>query len=98
MGESPDAMPMATPPKMRHTTNQENDGAQPVSTDDTAKSSAERISSRLRPKRSLTAPTNTAPARQPSSAQLLAQPRASSLTRRKNGSKNGFAPPMTTQS
>ena len=98
MGERFEAMPIATPPKMRNTTNQAKAGAQPVSTDETANSRAAATSSRLRPNLSLRPPVRTAPARQPSRAQLFAQPRRALLDKPKKGSKNGFAPPITTQS
>ena len=65
---------MATPPNMRHSTNQENVGAQPVSVEETAKRKPARIKSFLRPYLSLRPPEISAPARQPSRAQLLAQP------------------------
>ncbi len=74
IGDRLDARPMAAPPAMRHSTNTPNDPASPVATEDTAKSSADRINSRFRPKRSLSAPESSAPSRQPSSALLLAQP------------------------
>ena len=76
-------MPIATPPAMRQTTNQLKLSAQPVSTDDTANSTPEASSSRLRPKRSERPPEASEPARQPSSAQELAQPTIASLRRSK---------------
>ncbi len=81
MGETLEAMPMAVPPVMRHTTNQVKAGAHPVSTLETAKRNAERMSTFLRPQRSLSRPEAMEPARQPSRAQLLAQPMAFWLVR-----------------
>jgi len=89
---------MATPPRIRKATNQLKLEAQPVKMEDKANSSAAAMSRRLRPNRSLRPPERTAPARQPRRAQLLAQPLSDSRVRLKNGSKNGLAPPMTTQS
>ena len=82
-GERFEAIPMAAPPKMRKITNQVKPGAQPVSTDDRAKSRAAAMSRRLRPNASLSPPVKMAPARHPSRAQLLAQPRIPSLASRK---------------
>ena len=74
IGDRFDAMPIATPPAIRHVTNAGNDPAQPVSTDDPAKSSAAAISSFFRPNRSLSAPVTSEPIRQPTSAHEFAQP------------------------
>ena len=98
IGERFDAIPMATPPRMRHTTNQVKLGAQPVRADETANKAAETSSNFFRPNLSLSPPETTEPNRQPTSAQLLAQPLACWLARWKYFSKNGFAPPTTTQS
>ncbi|MBP1636267.1 MAG: hypothetical protein H6Q10_2841 [Acidobacteria bacterium] len=98
IGDRFDAMPMAAPPAMRHATNAPNEPAHPVSTDEPAKSSAEATSSRLRPKRSQRAPVASDPARQPTSAHEFAHPTWAAVVRPKLFSKNGFAPPMTTQS
>ena len=73
-GDTLDAMPMATPPAIRQTTNRVKVGAHPVSTEEIAKIAAEAISRILRPKRSAAAPATSEPSRQPSNAQLLAQP------------------------
>ena len=98
IGDRFDAMPMATPPTIRHVTNAGNEPAQPVSTDDTANSSAAATSSFFRPKRSLSAPVIIEPTRQPTSAHEFAHPISNALVRSKHFSKNGFAPPITTQS
>ena len=74
IGDTFDAMPMATPPRIRQTTNHGNVDAQPVSTEETANRNAARISSCLRPNLSLSPPETIEPTRQPSSAQLFAQP------------------------
>ena len=74
IGDKFEAMPMAMPPTIRHHTNAENVCASPVASDDTTNNNAEKISSRLRPKRSLNAPATSEPTRQPASAQPLAQP------------------------
>jgi len=67
-GDTLEASPMAEPPAIRQTTNQWNDGAQPVRMEETAKRKAERIRIFLRPKRSVNRPEASEPARQPSSA------------------------------
>ena len=74
VGDTFEAMPIATPPIMRKTTNVVKPFAQPVRTEDSAKSTAERRSSFLRPKRSLVQPEIIEPTRHPIRAQLLAQP------------------------
>ena len=98
IGERLEAMPIATPPTIRHVTKAGNEPAQPVSTDDPANSSAAAMSSFFRPKRSLSAPVIIAPTRQPTSAHEFAHPISNALVRPKLFSKNGFAPPITTQS
>jgi hypothetical protein len=98
IGDRFDAMPMATPPAIRQMTNATNEPAHPVSTDETAKRSAAASKSDFRPNRSLSAPVTSDPIRQPSSAQELAHPTSAAVVRSKLFSKNGFAPPMTTQS
>ena len=98
IGERFEAMPMATPPAIRQTTNQRKVDAHPVRTDETANSSAETSRSFLRPNLSLAPPAISEPSRQPSKAQPLAQPTRASLSSSKYFSKNGLAPPMTTQS
>ena len=65
IGDKFDASPMAAPPTMRQATNGEKRLASPVASDDTVNSTADRISSRLRPNRSLNAPATSEPARQP---------------------------------
>ena len=65
---------MATPPSMRQVINWLKLPAQPVSSDETPKRQAEKTSSFLRPNLSLSPPARSEPARQPSSAQLLAHP------------------------
>ncbi len=74
MGERFDASPMATPPKIRQPTKTKRVGASPLPMEVTPKSKAEKINSFLRPQRSLRAPAASAPARQPTNAQLLAHP------------------------
>ena len=74
MGAIFDASPMLTPPRIRHATNAVKLPAKAIPIDETTKLSAEAISTGLRPKRSLMAPETSAPARQPKSAQLCAQP------------------------
>ena len=74
MGERFEARPMATPPSMRHAMKTEKLSAKALPSEVTAKMRAERMSSRLRPNRSLPAPASSAPTRQPMRAQLLAQP------------------------
>ena len=73
-GDTLDAIPMATPPAIRQTTNSVNVGAHPVSTEESAKIAAEAINSTLRPKRSAAAPATSEPNRHPNNAQLLAHP------------------------
>ena len=79
MGAMLEAMPMAMPPTMRQATNAVKEYAHPVSREETAKSTAARMSSFLRPKRSLMAPETMEPIKQPTRAQLMAQPMSSSL-------------------
>jgi hypothetical protein len=111
IGERFDAIPIATPPRIRQTTNQSSVVAHPVRMDDMAKIKAEISSRILRPNLSLSIPDTSDPIRQPTSAQLLAQPLSVSFTSMpgtpstslslaipKKGWKNGFAPPITTQS
>ena len=98
IGDRFDAMPMATPPAIRQTTNAANEPAHPVSTDEAAKRRAAARRSLLRPNRSLSAPVTSEPSRQPRSAQEFAHPISAAVVRPKLFSKNGFAPPMTTQS
>ncbi len=98
MGDRFDARPMATPPSIRHATKMVKSGASAFPIEVPAKRKAEKISSRLRPNLSLIAPATSAPTRQPMSAQLFAHPDCAALVRWKYLSKNGFAPPMTTQS
>ncbi len=98
IGDRFDAMPIATPPAMRHATKAVNEPAHPVSTDDPAKISAAASSSFFRPKRSLNAPVPSEPMRQPTSAHEFAHPTSAAVVRPKLLSKNGFAPPTTTQS
>ena len=98
IGDRFDAMPIATPPAIRQVTKAANEPAQPVSTDDAANSSAAASSSFFRPKRSLSAPVTSEPTRQPTSAHEFAHPTSAAVVRPKLFSKNGFAPPMTTQS
>ena len=52
---------MATPPSSRHTTNQENVGAQPVSDEEAANNTAATISNFLRPNLSLKSPDPVRP-------------------------------------
>jgi hypothetical protein len=73
-GDTLDAIPMATPPVIRQTTNAVNVEAHPVRTEENANSTAEAINSFLRPNRSAPAPANSDPSKHPSNAQLLAQP------------------------
>src|SRR5579863_9204367 len=98
MGERFEAAPMATPPAMRQNTKALKLNAQPVRRDDAAKSMADRMSSFLRPYLSLSAPEKREPRRHPSNAQLFAHPSVAPLESWKYFSKNGLAPPMTTQS
>src|ERR1035441_9066233 len=56
MGETLEAIPMATPPTMRHTTNHVNTGAHPVSTLEMANRNAARMRSFLRPRGGLRPP------------------------------------------
>ena len=65
---------MAMPPTMRQITKAAKLCVQPVNTDEIANKNAARISSFLRPKRSLAAPDAIDPIRHPTRAQLLAQP------------------------
>src|SRR5512137_370974 len=97
MGDRFDAMPMATPPAIRHVTNAAKDAAHPVRTEDAAKSSADASRSLFRPKRSVSAPVIIEPIRQPTSAHEFAHPIRAPVVRLKAFSKKGFAPPMTTQ-
>ena len=104
IGERFEASPIAVPPMIRHRTKQRKFGARAFPSDVTTKIMAEIVSSHLRPNRSLKAPAPMAPNKHPTSAQLLAQPERklshidSAAWISKNGSKNGFAPPITTQS
>ena len=81
MGERFDARPMATPPSIRHEMKIANEGASALPREVTANRNADKINSRLRPNLSLNAPATSAPARQPMSAQLLAQPDCAALVR-----------------
>ena len=71
-------MPMATPPTMRYVLYSEKLSAIPVPTAETVNRSPERMSRRLRPNRSETNEQATAPMMQPTSAELVPQPLASS--------------------
>ena len=72
--------------------------AAPVPTEETAKITAAAISSFFRPNRSLSTPDPSAPNRQPTKAQLVAQLLDQDDCKSKKETKNGLAPPMTTQS
>ena len=98
IGERLEAMPMATPPTIRQSTKAANVYAQPVRIDETANRRAAASSSLLRPSLSLSPPVTSDPSRQPTRAQLLAQPTSPSVSSWKYFSKNGLAPPITTQS
>src|SRR5450432_2053454 len=74
MGETLEASPMAEPPTILQKTNPVKVCAQPVKTEETANRKADRIRVFLRPKRSVKRPEASEPTRQPSRAQLLAQP------------------------
>jgi hypothetical protein len=74
MGERPDAMPIASPPRMRQNTKASKTCADPVPIDDTTNTDAAISRARLRPSASLSTPEHSAPAKQPISAQLIAQP------------------------
>ena len=89
---------MATPPVIRQNTKALKLNAQPVKSDETANRIADRINNLLRPNLSLSAPEMREPSRHPSNAQLFAQPAVPALESWKYFSKNGFAPPITTQS
>src|SRR5436190_18322469 len=96
MGERFDASPMATPPRMRHVMKRAKDGASALPMDVAPNRKAERMSNRLRPKRSLKTPATRAPMRHPTSAQLFAQPDSVALSViAKYRSKNGFAAPTS---
>ena len=69
-----EASPMPTPPRMRHMTKAGKDAAKAMPSDETTKFAAAAMRIGLRPKRSLSAPDASAPARQPSKAQLCAHP------------------------
>src|SRR2546429_503294 len=98
MGERFDANPMATPPQIRQAMKIEKLLATALPREVMAKSNAATINNRLRPNLSLSAPATNAPTRQPRRAQLLAHPIWASLVSSKYLWKNGFAPPITTQS
>ena len=98
IGARLEARPIATPPSIRHSMKALKDWARALPMEVTAKRSAERMRSRFLPKRSLRPPAATAPTRQPIRAQLFAQPTRCGSCSWKKLSKNGFAPPMTTQS
>ena len=74
IGEMPEARPIAYPPSILHATKALKFAASPVPSDETAKTSAASVNSRFLPKRLLKPPEETAPTRQPISAQLMAQP------------------------
>ena len=74
IGEMLEARPMLIPPRMRQVTNAGKLCAKAIPREENTKFAAARIRSGLRPKRSLSAPEASAPARHPSSAQLCAQP------------------------
>ena len=78
-GETFEAMPMATPPVIRHATNQKNVGAQPVSVDETANTNAVTSSRFFRPYLSHRPPDMIDPMQQPASAQLFAHPESAWL-------------------
>ena len=78
VGETFEAIPIATPPMIRQLTKVEKWPAQPVRTELTANKTAARISSFFLPKRSLMAPETTEPTRHPIRAQLFAHPISSS--------------------
>lgn len=69
-----DASPMARPPQIRQATNCSKVPAIPVPMLEIVKTSADARSAGLRPNLSLRTPESIAPARQPTSAQLIAQP------------------------
>ena len=79
IGDKFDASPMATPPSIRQKMKMEKLPASALPSEVTAKSNADKISSRFRPNLSLNAPAISAPTRQPMSAQLFAQPICASL-------------------
>ena len=74
IGEILEARPMLMPPRMRQVTNAGKLCANAIPMEERTKFAAANISIGLRPKRSLSAPEASAPARHPSSAQLCAQP------------------------
>src|SRR4051812_49318971 len=98
IGEMLEASPIARPPTMRHAMNVAKEKAQPVRTEETAKSAPASSRERLRPSLSPRTPERRDPARQPTSAQLLPHPMSVSVVRWKYASKKGLPPPMTTQS
>ena len=74
IGEMFEARPMLTPPRIRQTTKTGKVLANAMPMDEATKLKAAAMSTGLRPKRSLSQPDTSAPPRQPSSAQLCAQP------------------------
>ena len=104
MGERFEASPIAVPPMIRQRTKQMKFGARAFPIDVTTKIMAEIVSSHLRPKRSLKAPAPIAPNSTRPAHSYWPNPRGNCPTSfrlpwiSKNGSKNGFAPPITTQS
>ena len=74
IGEILEARPMLTPPRIRQVTNAGKLCVKAMPMEEATKFAAARISIGLRPKRSLSAPEASAPARHPRSAQLCAQP------------------------
>ena len=74
IGEMLEAKPMLTPPRIRHATKTGKLPAKAMPSEESTKLAADTTRIGLRPKRSLKAPEASAPARQPSSAQLCAQP------------------------
>jgi len=76
MGEMFEASPITTPPSMRNTMNSAKVRDRAVPMPVAKNSNPAKISRRLRPYLSLKPPARMAPSRQPTSAQLLAQPLA----------------------
>ena len=69
-----EARPMLTPPRMRQATKTGNVLAKAMPMEEATKLKADTTRMGLRPKRSLSQPETSAPPRQPSRAQLWAQP------------------------
>jgi len=97
IGDRFEAMPIATPPAMRHVTNAANDPAHPSRS--TSREEQRRRQQQLLSSEPVGERAGDQGAEQhPTSAHEFAHPTSAAVVRPKAFSKKGFAPPMTTQS